>query len=346
MMMSANLEAWVPLLLADPSPSLRLLVLRDLLGRGQEDPEVAELSALRKSERLVADLISRQQPDGSWRSPGRGGAIQSTAQAMLRLGYMGLRPEFPGIRRAAAFLFDNQSDDGSWPLGSEDETSDRYGNYSMIPLQTALPLRGLAACGYAQDPRSEQGYQWLVAQRLDDGAWPSGIAAGNYAGVAGYRRIPHSRWGCRSNTTGALICLALHPDRREGEEAKRALDLLLGRESLDRQALGFEVARIVGAEDAGGLFTYYARVDVALLLDLCWRVGGSLEDARIEKLLDFVRSARGPYGLWDYPKKPQASRWVSFDLLRSLSKIDQDNDWISLEPRTPFQPYPRRPKRY
>jgi hypothetical protein len=47
----------------------------------------------------------------------------------------------------------------------------------MMPLQTALPLRELAACGYAADPRSELAYDWLLAQRLEDGAWPTGVRA-------------------------------------------------------------------------------------------------------------------------------------------------------------------------
>jgi hypothetical protein len=69
--------------------------------------------------------------------------------------------------------------------------------YSMIPLQTALPLRALAFCGYAEDPQAERAYEWLLAQRLEDGAWPTGIASGNYGGVrCRIRRMPHSRWGC------------------------------------------------------------------------------------------------------------------------------------------------------
>ena len=113
--------------------------------------------------------------------------------------------------------------------------------YTMVPLQTALPLRALAACGYAADPRAERAYEWLLAQRLPDGAWPTGIAAGNYGRVAGYRRLPHSAWGCRSDTTGALICLALHPQRRRDEPARRGLDLLLGCEMREQHTLGFEV---------------------------------------------------------------------------------------------------------
>jgi hypothetical protein len=37
---------------------------------------------------------------------------------------------------------------------------------------------------------------------------------------------------------------------------------------------------------------------------------------------------------------------VTFDLLRSLSRIDETGDWLSAEPRTPFQAYPRRARRY
>ena len=169
----------------------------------------------------------------------------------------------------------------------------------MVPLQTAIPLRGLAACGYATDPRAEKAYDWLLAQRLDDGAWPTGMAAGNYGYVGGYRRLAHSRWGCR------------------------------------------------GTEPTRGFLTYFARFDLALVLDLCWRVGATPEDGRVAEAMAFVEEQQGPYGLWEYVPRPQASRWVTFDILRSLSRLEAgEGDWLDLEPRTPFQAYLRRSKRY
>ncbi len=317
---------WLPLLLADPSPCLRWLVLRDLFHRPAHDPELKELAPQRASDPLVTEMLALQHENGSWQSPS--GPIRTTAFALARLGYLGCDNTNPSISRAAEFLFRRQLPDGSWPLGrydvktGEDELSGKE-HYSMIPLQTAFPLRALAACGYACDPRAERAYDWLLAQRLPDGAWPTGISSGVYGGVAGYRRLVHSRWGCRSNTTGALICLALHPERRRSEPARQAMDHLLGRETREAFVVGCEVARLTGAELPRGFLTYFARFDLGLILDLCSRVEISKEDPRVADLMSYLLSLRGQYGLWEYKDKPQISRWLTFDLLRSLARLDK-----------------------
>jgi hypothetical protein len=349
-MNTKNLPA-LALLLADPSPSLRLLVLRDLLGRSQDDAEVQELTRLQMQDPLVTAVASARLPTGGWNLaalPGSfpGGEVQAAAYALARLGFLGLDQKSPVVSHAAAFLFSQQAADGSWPLAETYRGAEGEEDVASMPLQTALPLAGLAACGYSQDPRAERGYEWLLANRLDDGAWPTGWMKGNLRGVAGYRRLPHSRWGCRSNTTAALLSLALHPVRRLSDAARRGLDLLLGRETHDRSHLGFETARLVGVEPPSGFLTYFARFDPALVLNLCWRMGASMEDMRIDDLTAFLRSQLGPHGLWEYPHKPQAMRWVSVDLLRSLARLDAEGEWVSQEPRTPFQPYPQRRRRY
>jgi len=341
---------WVALLLADRSVNLRTAVLRDLLGRPADDPELLELLAQREADPLAANLLVRQREDGSWGDQDRGGdawgGIKPTAQALLTLGYLGFGPEHPAVQRGAEFIFAHQRSDGSWPAPASKTERDFREAYEMIPFQTGLPLRALASVGYAEDPRSERAYEWLLAQRLDDGAWPSGVKAGKNVFPAGYRRLAGSRFGCRTNTTFALGALAFHRQRRKGEAARRALDLLLARESLQSHTLGFEVARTIGVERAGGFFTYFARYDAGLVLDLCSRVGASLADERVAQMVSFVRDLQGPYGLWEYTPHREASRWVTFDLLRSLSRIDAETDWVSTTPRLPFQPYPKRPRRY
>jgi hypothetical protein len=136
--------------------------------------------------------------------------------------------------------------------------------------------------------------------------------------------------------------LALHPERRLfSPPARRALDLLLGRETRERYALGFEVARLLGAEPSRGFITYFARFDLGLLLSLCSQLGAGTDDPRLGELVAFIQSQQGEFGLWEYPSQPHMARWVTFDLLRSLSHLDASAPWLSAEPLTPSSPIRR-----
>ncbi len=125
-----------------------------------------------------------------------------------------------------------------------------------------------------------------------------------------------------------------------------AKEKLLANEYHYAHTLGFEVARTIGAVPVRGFGTLYKRYDVGPMLDLSWRMGANTSDERIAEQAKFVEELQGPYGLWDFPSNPEASRWITFDLLRSLSRLDRETNWISPEPRTPFQAYPKKIKRY
>jgi hypothetical protein len=310
------------LLLADPSPALRRRVLTELLDVPDDDPEVRELTALVRRDPGLDDLPS---------DPRR------AAFQLCRLAYAGIGRGHARVQELAEQVFAHQRADGSFPLPRE-------GMYSMMPLQTALPLRGLAAAGYAEDPRAERAYEWLLDQRLEDGAWPVGVAHGQKGYIAGYRRLPGSS-GCRANTTGALAALALHPKRAVSEEARTPLDLLLQRETRDEWALGWEVARLTGVEPPAGFITFYARFDLAFVLELAARCGVARDDPRVDDLAEFLLTLRGENGLWQHPTYPELARWLTFDILRSLRRLE-GGDWIGLAPRTAFRAYPKRRRRY
>ena len=342
---------WIPLLLADPSPSLRYLVLRDLLHKNENDSELLELKELQKKDPLITNLVKLQATDGAWEKGDFVGGAHSTkpyatAQALTRLGYLGFTSEYSPVRKGIDYLLSIQNADGSWSLPKNREKQLLEGGYEKMTLQTAIPLRALAMCGYIQDSVVEKAYEWILEQQMDDGAWPTGYLKGNFGYVAGYRKIAHSRWGCRSNSTGALTCLALHPKYKNSASVKKSLDLLLGRDTQEQFTFGFEVARTIGVEQATGFITYYARFDPSLMLDISRRIGANTNDSRVNDLVDFVKENQGTYGLWEYTAKPHASRWITFDILRSLSEIDKEINWFSLEPKTPFQAYPKAKQRH
>ncbi len=342
---------WIPFLLTDPSPCLRYLVLKELLNRPDNDSEIVELRELYEEDPLVKDLLNSQNSDGSWDMQTitqitSGNRFYATVYALNRLGYLMFDSTLPIIQKAVEYVFSKQGKDGSWPMPGKTQLTDEDKGYSMMPVQTAIPLLALSTAGYATDERSENAYSWLLEQKLDDGAWPVGISSGVYGGIAGYRRLAHSRWGCRSNTTTVLNCLAMHPKRCKSVEAHRALDLLLGTNTKLRNNLGFVVARLIGVEKSYGNITYFAKFDIAHILDLCWRVGANPSDVRIDDFIEFIKSEQGKYGIWEYSGHPQANRWLTFDLLRSLSRLDKNADWVNFEPQTPFQAYPKKIKRF
>jgi hypothetical protein len=318
----------LPLLLADPSPALRYRVLTELLDVPPDDPEAAELERQRRTAPEVRRLLATESSD-----------LKELAWTLCRLAYLGIGRRHPVVRKLAERIFARQLGDGSFPLKAFTRGS-RESPYSLIPLQVSLPLRGLAAAGYAADPRAEGAYEWLLGHRLADGAWPMGAASGQPGFVAGYRKLPGSK-GCRANTEAALACFVLHPERRRTEDTRRALDLLLQRETRDEWALGTEVSRLVGLEPPAGFMTFYARFDLAFVLELASRAGASLEDPRVRDLAAFLLGRRGPAGLWKHPAHPELGRWLTFDISASLRRLEH-GDFVGVAPRLPFRAYPVR----
>lgn len=329
----------VALLLADRSPVLRYRALTELDGLPSDDPEVAQ---------LASEVPSCDEVTGALASPGAG--AHQWSFTLCRLAYFGIAKGHPFVDSLAEKIFATQKPDGSWPIqawASEDLAKDAKVNegYEWRPMQVAIPLRGLCAAGYATDQRAERAFEWLLDRRNEDGSWPYGKTAGRKPGnVVGYRRLPGSV-GCRTTTTGALTCLAHHPVLHTSAEARGALDVLMGRETREESTLGFEVSRLLGVERASGLATFFAKFDLALLLDLATRVGVARDDPRTADLVAFLESKRGPIGLWDHPVHPHLSRWLTLDILASLKRLDA-GEWIGTDRRQSFTAYPKRRKRY
>jgi hypothetical protein len=311
---------------------LRWRTAVELEGATDDDDEVKAWRAEIDRSEDVRDLLARL---AAARRPMTAGYL------LCQLAYLGYRG--PELATAVEALFALQQPDGSWsqpiPEGPR-----------FITMPTVVPLRGIAAAGFATDPRAERAYEWLLGARLPDGSWPAGPKAD--LGVGGrpaqpemeYRRLTRGH-GCRSATTGAVACLALHPERRRSDAARIGVDHLLARETRDGSTLGWEVSRLVGLERAMGQVTFYVTFDLAFLLDLASRCGVSAQDRRVRELIAYLETLRGPYGLWQHPTHPQLSGWLTFDLERSLRRLG-DGDWVGNEEPASYTPYRRGPRRY
>ena len=339
------------LLYGDPSPSLRWRTAVELDGAAKREADVKAWQAEIGATPAVGALLERLAAAADAKAAG---------YLLCQLAYLGYRG--PELAAAVEAMFASQQPDGSWAVGPVDDEPRRGKKPRTTPsrppaegprfitMQTVVPLRGIAAAGFATDPRAERGYEWLLLQRHLDGSWPAGPKAD--LGGPGkpsppereYRQLTRGE-GCRSATTGAVACLALHPERRRSEAARIGVDHLLARETRDEAAIGWEVSRLVGLERAMGGITFYVTFDLAFLLDLASRCGVSPEDRRVRELVAYLEKLRGRYGLWAHHAHPQLARWLTFDLESSLRRL-AEGDWIGNEESATFTPYRRGRSRY
>jgi hypothetical protein len=336
------------LLLSHISPLFRCRVLKELLGCDSQDEELKENIILGREDPILMNLISLQNKDGSWNRLSQANALPfdsfiATGQALRLLNFLGFDKDYEPAARGVQYLFSHQDRDGSWPMKQVVNEEGGQG-YTSVSLQTSLPLQGLAAIGLSCDERCIRAYQWLLDQRLDDGAWPTGRSGKVLGFVAGYRRLAHSRWGCRSNTTAAALCLSLHGDLRTSAEAARALDHLLGRETREETFLGHDMARLLGEKPLKGFFTFYAPHDLLLILRLCADLGADRTDPRVESLVDFFEKREIQRGHWE--SSTGDSAWFSLEVSLAIEKIKQNTGWAPGLPQTPFTPYKKEKHRY
>lgn len=350
------------LLYGDPSPVLRWRTAVELDGASEDDAEVVAWRAEALGSDQIRSLVA--QLEAARDQPYKAGYV------LCQLAYLGYTG--PELAKAAEAIFAHQQPDGSWqpPVGgastagiSTSSTKRRRAAppteafaaepYTVLTMRTLVPLRGVAAAGFATDPRAERAYEWLVDQRLDDGSWTGShresygfdFRSGNTgSGDPEYRKLVRGL-GCRSATTGAVACFALHPERRRSDAARIGVDHLLARETQDDATLGWEVSRLVGLEPATGGFTFYVTHDPAFMLELASRCGVSVEDRRIRDLIAYLESLRSPYGMWPHYAHPQLSRWLTFDLECSLRRL-ADGDWVGNEEPAAFTPYKKGRPRY
>ena len=85
-------------LLTDRSVNLRYLVLKHLM----DSDEAMELEKHRTEDPIVKELLSLQNPDGSWTSTDGNapqGPVQITSQALTRLGFLEFNPDHPAVKK-------------------------------------------------------------------------------------------------------------------------------------------------------------------------------------------------------------------------------------------------------
>jgi hypothetical protein len=177
-------------------------------------------------------ITSRQQADGSWKYPGKSidpttgtnySLLETYRNLRLLVDCYGFDHRSPTIQHAAEYLFSCQT--------SEGDLRGILGNQYM-PYYHGAILALLIEAGYAEEPRVEDGLDWLLSMRQEDGGWivpaqavsPKQKTGDFWRGpvLSPDRALPHAHL-----VTGmALRALAAHPAYRTRTEVIRAGEAL------------------------------------------------------------------------------------------------------------------------
>ncbi len=156
----------LPWLLDREVPAVRHRALIDLVGRGPDDPEVAEAGTAAMAAPPIAPILEAQDPGGWWVAPGPGYGpkYRSTVWSLIFLEQLGADGTDPRIRRGCAHLLDHATVPGaSFAVGYHEG---RLQSSAQIHCLNGNLIRAMVGLGLGDDPRVSSAIAWEAAAIL------------------------------------------------------------------------------------------------------------------------------------------------------------------------------------
>jgi hypothetical protein len=332
------MESWQKHLRFDPIPAflssgdaaLQHFVRQDLLG--QEVDPIHRLWQLPGAQKI----LKKQQPDGSWdRSPSKKKhpdinypLIETWKQFRFLVEEYGFKREDPSTARAAEFLFSCQTEEGD----IRGFLANQY-----APYYTGAILSLLIKAGYGDDPRIEQGFQWLLSIRQEDGGWSVPILTHDFDRGTMVRLTsqyaepvePDRARPFSHNWTGMVLrAFAAHRVYRRSEAARRGANLLKSRFFQPDCYPSYQAA------------SYWVRFqypfwwnNLVAALDSISLIDPSLDEP-MEEALNWLMDHQQENGLWkasyvtgkevDNARTRKTGLWVSLAICRVLRRLSDE----------------------
>jgi hypothetical protein len=231
----------------------------------------------------------------------------------------GFKRQHPRASLAAEYLFSCQTGEGDF----RGILANQYATYYSGAIMALL-----IQAGYADDPRIEKGFQWLLAMRQTDQGWSIPMITHKLDRVTQYqlaseyaepieldRSKPFSH-----NATGMILrAFAIHPHYRKSEPAITAGNLLKSRFFKEDAYTSYQSA------DYWVRFEYpFWWNNLLSAMDSLSRVGFTKDDQQIKNGLEWFRDHQAEDGLW------KVSYMNPMEKEKETNKVKEMKLWISL----------------
>jgi Prenyltransferase and squalene oxidase repeat len=284
----------LPPLLDSGNVAVQYFARRDLLG--ERVGPVNKLWQLPEAQKI----LKKQQADGSWPRAGEHqhpainyGLIETWRWFRYLIDQYGFTRDHPQAQQAAEFLFSCQTDAGDF----RGILANQYATYYSGAI-TSLLIKA----GYADDPRVERSFQWLLAMRQNDGGWTIPMITHKLDRQTQYRLSseyaepldPDRSKPFSHNATGMILrAFAAQPKYRKSKAAKNAAQLLASRFFQPDVYTSYQAA------------SYWVRFEypfwwnqLVAALDSVSLIGLPLGDEPITRALNWLIDHQQPNGLW------------------------------------------------
>jgi hypothetical protein len=278
-------------LLAEDQPSIRYLVLTELLGRSEKGSEVK--SAREKITKIgwTKDILEKQTQSESWINKSRIWAPKyvSPFWTLLVLSDLGLTKEEPRIEKDSQIWIERfATRDGGFSAFSKKE-----GHLCI----TGNMARALVKFGYADHPKVKRAFQWFVKNQSDRGG---GWSCWNFGSHRGGRNL---------DSWEPLSAFAVYPRQK----LTRSMKLTI--EKSAEFFLEHELHKQGDRYEPWYRFHYphHYYYDLLVGLDFMTALGYS-DDKRLGFAISLLKKKRRPDGRWNLdainpdPESPQG-KW-------------------------------------
>ncbi len=338
-------ESPVDWLLEETNPSVRYFTLLNILGKKEDDPQVAVAkNAIPRSD-VIEKIFQKQNPRGFWEEPANPyhPKYKGSYWQIMTLGQLGIDRTDERVRQACEHIFQFQLPDGGFSshtettaskeydqllkkekkLTSRDEWVDSVVSEHQYSCLTGNMAAALIRMGYANDPRVAKALEWLVKIQNRDGGWLCPY----------WRAHVNDKHGCFYGTICPLEAFSEVPKKNLTEEMKQTIEkgaeFLLMHRLFKADHHGY---RVINQSWLKLSFPWFYGYNILRGLDVLTKLG-YVKDERLTDAVDVLLQKRQKNGTWILENAPigrmqtnieakgEPSKWITLIALRTLKRL-------------------------
>ncbi len=326
--LNADSTEW---LLEKDNPSVQYFTLINILGMPENDPKTRRTKEEIMKIGVVPKILARQEDSGYWGRPEDfyiRSKYKGTVWTLIILAELGADENDERIRKTCEFILENSQDRESGGFSYLSAKTSGGDHNKVLPCLTGNMVWSLIRFGHLEDPRVQNGVNWIVKyQRFDDRikevpkGWP-------------YDKFENC-WGkhtCHMGVVKALKALAEIPADDRSKDVKNTIEK--GAEYLLKHHIhkrSYDLSRVSKPEWLRFGFPLMWNTDILEILEILTKLG--YKDNRMQEAVDLVISKQDNQVRWmlentfngrfqvSIERKGKPSKWITLKVLKVIKRF-------------------------